>query len=104
MTRYQRIARRAIAARLADLREPVLFFTLSTWADEAARQAGKRRDLWPSLYDYERILPQGWRTAWLRCRGGTDSLLFAVPRDWAPGVTQSNSLLLGAGTLVYDNR
>jgi hypothetical protein len=101
MTRYQRIAKKAIAVLLARQTEPVLLFHVSCWADEAARQRGKVRDLYDSLWDYEHLLPEDWTVKMLKTeRPLSDALAMAVPRSWKPGVSQSTSLLLGSGSLI----
>ena len=101
MTRYGRIAARALKERLAEKSEPVMLFSVSCMADEAARKAGKRRDLHESLEDYIKLLPEGWRADWLAVSGGGDSLLYAIPPGWEPGMSRSKSLLLGGGPLIY---
>jgi len=102
MTRYEKIAAKAVAADLAGRTEPVQLFGVSCVADRAARDAGKKRDLYNSLYSYPDLLPPGWRTQWLTAQGGSgDRLLFAVPPDWQPGTSLSRSLLLGGGSLVH---
>jgi len=101
MTRYEKVADRAVAARLAEeAGEPVSLFTVSCVADAAARAAGRKSDLYPSLYAYAFLLPAGYTTRWLKAGGGSDSLLMVVREDWQPGSSQSRSLLLGRGPLV----
>jgi len=87
VTRYQRLAKKAIAARLQGEKEPVLLFTLSVVADQAARQAGKKRDLYGTLYDYEGLLPADWSPKWLTTPESSagSGFLMAVPVDWRPG-------------------
>jgi len=106
MTRYELFAKAAVAAALAGRTAPMTLFDLSCAADAAARRKGKRkrRELYSSLYDYEALVPDGWRTRWLTASGGTgDSMLMVVPAAWQPGSTPSNQLLLGAGPLVLAN-
>ena len=101
MTRSVRAARQAVADRLAGVTEPCSLWEMSCVADTAARKVGRRTDLYPSLYEYADLLPGGWRTQWLTAKGGSaDSMLMAVPSNWAPGHAQSRSLLLGPGVLV----
>ena len=101
MTRYVRAARKAVAARLADVAEPCSLWGISCVADAAVRRLGRRSDLYSSLYEYADLLPVGWRTQWLTARGGSgDSMLMVVHSNWTPGQSRSRSLLLGAGVLV----
>lgn len=77
MTRYERIAKRAVAQRLQQCTETCIpLFQLSYVADEAARQAGKVRDLYESLYTYQRLLPKGAQVGW-----HNDFLSVATGRD-----------------------
>lgn len=68
MTKYEKAARRAVEDYLrANRDKPVLsLYDLSVVADEAARAAGKKRDLFPSLSDYEAVLPPGAKVYWAR--------------------------------------
>lgn len=68
MTRYEKAARRAVDECLrANRNRPVFsLYALSIVADGAARAAGKKRDLFPSLSDYEAVLPRGARVYWAR--------------------------------------
>lgn len=93
MTRYQRLAKKAIAKHLQGKTEPILLFTLSVIADRAALQAGKKRDLYDSLYDYEWLLPANeWKPKWLTARNSTGGgFLMAVRNDWKPD--DSNELI-----------
>jgi len=102
VTRYEQIGRRAIEKELAGRSEPVSLWSLSCSADQAVRTAGKAKDLYYSLYDYENLLPADWTCRWLTVQGGTgDGMLMAVPRSWRSGESQNNaSALLGRGTLV----
>jgi hypothetical protein len=110
MTRFEKKAKTAVQSYLRSARDkPVLLFSVACAADEAARNAGKKTDLYRSLYDYPQLLPETWTVAWLSASPGTgDSLLFAVPRAWRPGKDTATSLnsitapgLLGTGTLEY---
>ena len=98
MTRYEKVAKRAIEVYLADKTEPVTLFSVSCVADEAAGDAGKVQELYGSLFSYEDLLPSEWRPRWLSAEGCSDSLLYAVPMTWKPG-TPAKSLLLGDGAL-----
>lgn len=101
MTRYEQIAKRAVAAELSGRKDPISLFNVSAIADTAARGAGKKRDLYTTLHDYPDLLPPGWRTRWLTAEGGSgDGMLMAVPEGWQPGSSNSQSLVLGRGKLV----
>ena len=101
MTRYVRAARLAVAARLAGAAEPCSLWAVSCVADAAARQLGRRSDLYSSLYEYADLLPGGWRTQWLTAKGGSGAnMLMVVPSNWVPGQAMSRSLLLGTGVLA----
>lgn len=101
MTRSMRVARRAVADRLAGVTEPRSLWEMSCVADAAARKMGRRTDLYPSLYEYADLLPGGWRTQWLTAKGGSgDSMLMVVPQNWISGQARSRSLLLGSGVLA----
>jgi hypothetical protein len=66
VTRYQKIGAEAIREYLRENtgESLILFYTLSCVADEAAYGAGKKTELFSSLYDYETLLPSGARTQW----------------------------------------
>lgn len=68
MTRYEKAARRAVDEYLRANRDRPVFrlYDLSLVADAAARAAGKKRELFPSLSDYEAVLPCGARVYWAR--------------------------------------
>lgn len=63
---YRKIAAKAIERYLRSNRdEPVYsLYHLSVVADEAAMEAGKKRELFSSLYEYERLLPPGTKVFW----------------------------------------
>ncbi|MFA5311683.1 MAG: hypothetical protein WC375_00025 [Methanomassiliicoccales archaeon] len=105
MTRYEKIAKRAILQHLASKQEPVTLWSVSCIADSAVRNVGKKRELYKSLYDYQSLLPNQWTSKWLTAQGGTgDSMLMVTPPNWNEGKSQSNQLLLGQGTLIaYNN-
>lgn len=101
MTKYERAAREAVATRLAGCVEPCSLWSISCTANQAARDCGRRTDLYESLYEYADLLPGGWKTSWLTAHGGSgDNMLMAVPPNWVAGRDRSRSLLLGAGLLV----
>jgi hypothetical protein len=99
MSKFIRAAKTAVAAFLEAKTEPVLLFTVSSVADRAAYNAGKKRELFPSLYDYEPLAPAGWTGHWLTSGKGTDSLYCLVPPGWTTGTTRAPniSLLLEGG-------
>jgi len=68
LTKYERAARRAVEDYLRANRDTSVFslYDLSVVADRAARAAGKKRDLFPSLSDYEAVLPRGAKVYWAR--------------------------------------
>ena len=75
----------AIAAHLASASAPVLLYHLNVLADQAARAAGRRTDLFPSLFNYVDLLPANWSTAWIGGDGAGDRLYYAIPRGWKAG-------------------
>jgi hypothetical protein len=100
-SKYWKAGQRAMANYLADQNLPVLFFTLSSVADSAARAARKKNDLFESLYDYVELLPSNWTTTWIGRGGTSDSLYYAVPRGWKAGPVQPSlsRLLIGSAGL-----
>jgi hypothetical protein len=66
MTRYQKVGAKAIRKHLQENsgESLILFYTLSCIADGVAYGAGKKTELFSSLYDYESLLPSGARTQW----------------------------------------
>lgn len=64
-TRFEKVAQEAIRAYMQEHSEREVFslYTLSTVADRAAREAGKVKDLYESLWDYMDILP-ATKTGW----------------------------------------
>lgn len=103
MTKYQKAAARHIASELEGRKEPIPLFNASCIMDEGARAAGKKQELFNSLYAYADLLPPGWSTAWLSTslNPGGDSMLYATPPGWKPGESRSQDLLMGGGQLVY---
>jgi hypothetical protein len=97
-SRYWKVAARAIAAHLSGMTQPVLMFSLTGVADSAAGAAGRRSDLFPSLFDYVDLLPGAWTTAWLGKGGSGDSLYYAIPKGWRSGEVQRSltATLMGA--------
>lgn len=84
-SRHWKVAAKAIRDRLAEEKAPVLMFSLTSVADQAARDAGRKSEMFPSLFDYTSLLPDSWTTAWLGQGGGGDSLYYATPRGWTQG-------------------
>lgn len=78
LTRHQRAGARAIDAALRDCAEATMsLYRASCIADAAARAIGRKRDLYPSLYDYETLLPRGARTVWVGASAG-DGVLSVI--------------------------
>jgi hypothetical protein len=99
MTRFEKAAAKAIAACLSQ--QPVRsLYAVSVIADQAAAQAGKKRDLFSSLYDYTDLLPAGYMALWLANSANPDGckMLYVVPRNFTQA--PSRDLLLGSGTLI----
>ena len=67
MKRYGRIAAKAVKTFLCEkTHEPaILLYTVSVVADEAARNAGRKSELYESLFGYMALLPPGTRTGWV---------------------------------------
>lgn len=67
MPNYRNVARQAIDDCLKKHRseKTVSLYYLSTVADQAAFAAGKKKEMFPFLFDYEVLLPAGAKTAWL---------------------------------------
>lgn len=88
---------------LRDQKEPMTLWTFSVKVDVFGQAAGmKRSEFYPSLYDYETLLPAGWTTDWLTtstARQHGEALLYIIPPGWQPGDSDSRSLLLGGGGL-----
>jgi uncharacterized protein YbdZ (MbtH family) len=106
MTRHQKIAAKALADRLRDREDPIVLFDAVCIMDEAARAAGRKSELFGSLWDYADYLPSGWTTAWLTTsdRPGADSMAYAIPPGWREGSSNSETLLLGGGALRRADR
>ena len=71
-------AKQAVAEHLAAASLPVMLFSLSVIADQAAMRAGRTTELYSSLFDYERLLPAGYCGFWKKT--GEDGGLFVVDR------------------------
>lgn len=71
MPNYRSIARQAICNYLKEhcSEKTISLYHLSMVADGAAFAAGKKKELFPSLFDYESLLPPGARTVWLKDNG-----------------------------------
>ncbi len=92
-------AKAAVAEYLRSKTEPVTMFSVSCVADSAVRSM-RKSDLFPSLFDYDVVLPADWKVQWLGSTGGSDRIFYAIPRNWKPGETQSSSLLM-PGAFTY---
>ena len=81
-----------------------MLFSLTSVADAAAREVGRRSDLFESLFAYEGLLPRGWKGAWLG-NGSGDSLYHAVPSGWTEGPVQPSlaASLMGSGSVRVVN-
>jgi len=98
MTRFQEAAQKSLAEEIGDV--PIPLYTVSVMADEAARAAGKKRDLFNTLAEYEQVLPEGWRVERLHVEEGSgEELLHAVPPDWLEEEGHTGQRLLGPGIL-----
>jgi hypothetical protein len=84
-TRYQKAGITAINAKLrASSNEEVLsLWTLSCVADAAAKAIGKKKDLYPSLFDYEQLLPPGAKLEWIK--QGESSSIYCVINPYYQG-------------------
>lgn len=66
LTRHQRAGARAIDNALRECAQASMpLYRAACIADAAARAIGRQRDLYPSLYYYERLLPRDAGTAWV---------------------------------------
>lgn len=82
MSRYRDKAKKAIDDYLKNCDKPcVMLFSMSAVADEAAYQAGKKRELFTSLYDYEGVLPHGATLRWV---GNDHSSVLMVLNPYHP--------------------
>lgn len=98
MTKFERAAKAAVLARLNTECRPVTLFSVSCWADQAAREAGRKTELYRSLYDYANLLPGGWRSRWLTSGSGSTRMLHACPATWQAGGSP-RTLAMDPGTL-----
>lgn len=80
LPRYGRAAQTAINTHLKEQADKAYapLYTLSVIADKAAMDAGRKTELFPSLADYERVLPPASRTRWIQ-RGESDWLIATNP-------------------------
>lgn len=81
--RYGRIAAKAVDCLLReDCDKPhIPLYTLSVVADEAAREAGRKSELYESLFDYGELLPKGARCQWV---GNGSGSLYSVLNPYCP--------------------
>lgn len=99
MPNHRRVAAKALATHLQGQTEPVELFSLACVADRAAREVGRKKDLFDSLWDYPQLLPKGWTTTWLTTGSGTTSLAHAAPVGWKLGKAPASTLAMDPGTL-----
>jgi hypothetical protein len=71
-------AKHAVAEHLAAASLPVMLYTLSVIADQAAFRAGRMTELYSSLFSYEELLPAGYCGFWKKT--GEGGGLFVVDR------------------------
>jgi hypothetical protein len=99
---YYRIAQEAAQDYLNRMRSHsnglVSLYSLSCIVDGAVRAAGKKGDMYSSLFDYEDLVPVGWHCSWMQNKRGGDKIYYVVPNGFHEA--ESRDLLLGAGTLV----
>ena len=78
MKRYGRVAVKAVKEYLEERsHEPtVLLYSVSVAADEAARNAGRKSELYDSLYGYLDLLPHGTRRGWVEHGSGGMYMVF----------------------------
>lgn len=93
-SKYHRAARRAIKEYMRENHQQAVFslYQLSLVADRAAREAGKKRDLYDSLDSYAALLPPG---AWVFWNAGM--AFFPLPTRTVPllwGKFQKQSVFL----------
>ena len=71
-------AKKAVEEHLAAAELPLMLYTLSVIADRAAVGAGRSSDLYPSLFQYEALLPTGFCAFWKKTGG--EGGLYVVDR------------------------
>lgn len=92
LTRYQKTARRAIDAYLRNSSKNVVsLYQLSVIADNAAYNAGKKRELFSSLEEYQRLLPSGAKVFWNKQNG-----LLSVVNPYRPAPVEEMQFFPGA--------
>ena len=64
MKKGEKEARAAVAQFLKNAELPVMLYRVSCIADHAAFEAGRKGELWGSLFDYEQIIPKGYACFW----------------------------------------
>lgn len=62
-------ARLAVSNFLDSTTLPTMLWSVSCVADTAARTAGRKSELFPSLFDYERLIPAGFKCFWRKSKG-----------------------------------
>ena len=78
LPRYGRIAQAAVDRMLRARSDEayVMLFSVHATADQAAAAAGRKSELFDSLYEYDRLLPDRSETRWIE--QGSGSLLVAT--------------------------
>lgn len=82
LTRYQQAGARAVDAYLREhaAEAVVAMYTLGVVADRAACAAGRKSELFASVYDYAALLPSGTRTGQA---GSTSNSLYSTTNPYA---------------------
>lgn len=65
-----RQAKKAVKQFLSECTLPTSLFNVCCTADEAARKSGRKSELFPSLFDYEALIPHGFRCFWKKQTSG----------------------------------
>lgn len=92
-------ARKIARDYLEDADQALLLFDVASAVDRVLKQRGRVNDLFPSLFDYEIIIPQGWCCRWMGRGGESDSLYCVVPVASVSRSHPSPSLLTGLGSV-----
>jgi hypothetical protein len=95
---YYKIGQEAARTYMAKQNRPVSLWSLSCAVDHAVRAAGKKSDMYESLFDYEQLVPAGYHCTWLQNKRGGDKIYYVVSNGFTEA--QSQDLLLGSGILV----
>ena len=84
MTRYQRLACRELAKRLANISTPVLMTVIRAWADKAVADAGKPGTLLKAPGGYSLFLPPGWTMGPMYLPETNEQRDYAIPPNYRP--------------------